>query len=142
MSSKSALLSSKLCLALLLVMFTCSQSTHHQTKEKTMTLYFETLVAGANATVITTTGILVNTALDGSALYMQMSIVFTNKVYGGSTIEIQGVSRPNSEGVVEFSVVGGTGMFRNGKGYATFEVAYLDLPHGYAVSRCNITMQI
>ncbi|XAR55364.1 hypothetical protein NMG60_11035416 [Bertholletia excelsa] len=171
--------SSKLCLVLLLVMFTCSQSANEQQKETTVTLYFQTLVAGPNATIVTVTGIpgkvwamnsfgtvlgvddplteglsggsapvgrgqgmLVNTASDGSAVYLLLSIVFTNKEYNGSTIEIQGVSRPTSNGVVEVPVVGGTGMFRFGKGYATLEAAYLDPRRGYAVTRCKITLQI
>ena len=38
-------------------------------------------------------GIFVTTALDGTDLHLLMSLVFTNKEYNGSTLEIQGADR-------------------------------------------------
>ncbi|XP_002270663.2 dirigent protein 2-like [Vitis vinifera] len=58
-------------------------------------------------------GIYVNSALDGSDLHFLMSVVFTNKQYNGSSLEIQGADRFFNK-YREVSVVSGTGMFRNG----------------------------
>ncbi|KAF3970005.1 hypothetical protein CMV_006251 [Castanea mollissima] len=38
-------------------------------------------------------GIYVNSTLDGSNLHLLMSLVFTNKEYNGSTLELQGTDR-------------------------------------------------
>ena len=38
-------------------------------------------------------GIYVNLALDGTDLHLLVSLVFTNKAYNGSTLEIQGADR-------------------------------------------------
>ena len=56
-------------------------------------------------------GIYVNSALDGSDLHFLMSVVFTNKQYNGSSLEIQGADRFFNK-YREVSVVSGTGMFR------------------------------
>ncbi|XP_059664482.1 dirigent protein 1-like [Cornus florida] len=84
-------------------------------------------------------GIFVTSALDGSSTHVSVSIVFTNATYNGSTIQIQGASR-QFESVREVAVVGGTGIFRYARGYATFETIYLDTLISYAVIRCNVTV--
>ncbi|RWR86325.1 dirigent protein 23 [Cinnamomum micranthum f. kanehirae] len=107
-------------------------------------------------------GIYVNSALDASDLHLLFSIVFTNKKYNGSTIEIQGADRfflkQREVSVVsgtgyfrfaqgfaiqgadrfflkqrEVSVVSGTGYFRFAKGFAVLETVYLDLTNLNAV---------
>lgn len=79
-------------------------------------------------------------ALDGSNALVFFSIVFTNKKYNGSTIEIQGNSK-QFEPVTEVGVVSGTGKFRFARGYATLETYFVDAPNAYSVIRCNITVQ-
>ncbi|KAA8524699.1 hypothetical protein F0562_011122 [Nyssa sinensis] len=70
-------------------------------------------------------GIYVNSAVDGSDLHFLMSLVFTNKVFNGSTLEVQGSDRFFLK-YREVSVVSGTGKFRMGKGYAILETVYLN----------------
>ena len=84
-------------------------------------------------------GIYVTSGLNGLNSHVSVSIVFTNKVYNGSTLELQGNSK-QFEGVREVSVVSGTGKFRFARGYATFETYFLDLPNAYSVIRCNVTV--
>ncbi|KAA8526519.1 hypothetical protein F0562_008278 [Nyssa sinensis] len=79
-------------------------------------------------------GIFVTSSLDGSIAHVSASIVFTNGPYNGSTIEIQGVSR-QLDSVSEVAVVAGTGIFRYARGYATFEMVYLDSNTSYSVIR-------
>ncbi|WJZ99337.1 hypothetical protein VitviT2T_017788 [Vitis vinifera] len=83
-------------------------------------------------------GIYVNSALDGSDLHFLMSVVFTNKQYNGSSLEIQGADRFFNK-YREVSVVSGTGMFRLARGYAILETVYLDLPVSNAIIRWNVT---
>ncbi|GMN28558.1 hypothetical protein TIFTF001_044252 [Ficus carica] len=84
-------------------------------------------------------GIYVTSGLNGLNSHVSVSIVFTNKVYNGITLELQGNSK-QFEGVREASVVFGTGKFRFARGYATFETYFLDLPNAYSVIRCNVTV--
>lgn len=79
-------------------------------------------------------------ALDGRNALAFFSIVFTNKKYNGSTLEIQGNSK-QFEPVTEVAVVSGTGKFRFARGYATLETYFVDAPNAYSVIRCNITVQ-
>ena len=60
-------------------------------------------------------GIYVNSALDGSDLHLLMSLVFTNKEYNGSTLEIQGADKFYQK-YREVSVVSGTGIFKLARG--------------------------
>ncbi|CAK9157989.1 unnamed protein product [Ilex paraguariensis] len=85
-------------------------------------------------------GVHVTSALDGSATYVSISIVFMNKEFNGSTLEIQGANYLYVN-VRELAVVGGTGQFRYARGFATFETAFLDMKAAYAVLRCNITVE-
>lgn len=85
-------------------------------------------------------GLYVTSALDGSSLLVLVSILFTNKKYKGSTLQIQGTSRI-FEKYREVSVVSGTGKFRFARGYATFETVLVDSANGYSVIQCNITVR-
>lgn len=85
-------------------------------------------------------GMYVTAGLDGLNSHVTLSIVFTNKEYSGSTLQIQGVSK-QFEPVREVAVVAGTGKFRFARGYATFETHLLDIPTQYSVIRCNVTVQ-
>jgi hypothetical protein len=82
----------------------------------------------------------VTVGLDGLNSHVMISIVFTNKEYSGSTLEIQGVSK-KFEVVREVSVVAGTGKFRFARAYATFETYSYHVATHHAVSRCNVTVQ-
>ncbi|KAK4577244.1 hypothetical protein RGQ29_027666 [Quercus rubra] len=77
-------------------------------------------------------GMNVTAGLDGLNSHVMISIVFTNKEYNGSTIQIQGVSK-QFEAVREVALVAGTGKFRFARGYATFETYFLDIPAQYSV---------
>ncbi|XP_075507290.1 dirigent protein 22-like [Primulina tabacum] len=83
-------------------------------------------------------GLYVTSALDGSNTHVLISIVFSDKEFKGSTLEIQGTSA-QFERVREVAVVGGTGIFRFARGYATFETIHYDPTLHHAVIRCNIT---
>ncbi|KAL6140168.1 hypothetical protein ACLB2K_058469 [Fragaria x ananassa] len=85
-------------------------------------------------------GTFVTASLDGRNALVLLSIVFTNKKYNGSTIEIQGNSK-QFKPIREVAVVSGTGKFRFARGYATFETYFVDQPTGYSVIRSNITVQ-
>ncbi|CAK9157990.1 unnamed protein product [Ilex paraguariensis] len=85
-------------------------------------------------------GVHVTSALDGSATYVSISIVFMNEEFSSSTLEIQGANYLYVN-VRELAVVGGTGQFRYARGFATFETAFLDMKAAYAVIRCNITVE-
>ena len=84
-------------------------------------------------------GIYVNSALDGSSLHMLLSIVFTNKGWNGSTLEIQGANRFLQK-YREFSIVSGTGKFRLAKGYVIGETVFSDLDTFNAILRWNLTI--
>ncbi|KAJ8626894.1 hypothetical protein MRB53_020201 [Persea americana] len=83
-------------------------------------------------------GVYVNSALDGSDFHLAFSIIFTNEMYKGSTLEIQGADRyllnPR-----EVSVVSGTGMFRFARGYALLETAYFSGLN--AIVKFNVTIR-
>ncbi|KAA8524700.1 hypothetical protein F0562_011123 [Nyssa sinensis] len=83
-------------------------------------------------------GIYVNSALDGSDLHFLLSLVFTNKAFNGSTLEIQGADRVFQK-YREVSVVSGTGKFRLARGYAILETVYIDLVASNAIIRWNLT---
>ncbi|XP_075672363.1 dirigent protein 22-like [Castanea sativa] len=85
-------------------------------------------------------GMYVTAGLDGLNSHVMISIVFTNKEYNGSTIQIQGISQQFVPGT-EVAVVAGTGKFRFARGYATFETYFLDIPTQYSVIRFNVTVQ-
>lgn len=84
-------------------------------------------------------GIYVNSALDGSELHFLLSLVFTNKEFNGSTLEIQGSNRFFQK-FREVSVVSGTGKFRLARGFAILETVFLDLPNLNAILRWNTTV--
>ncbi|KAF2284938.1 hypothetical protein GH714_032700 [Hevea brasiliensis] len=79
-------------------------------------------------------GMYATAGLDGINSQVMMSIVFANRVYGGSTLEIQGTSKQFDK-VRELSVVSGTGRFRYARGYVTFETYFVDKASVYSVVR-------
>ncbi|KAL6143928.1 hypothetical protein ACLB2K_054623 [Fragaria x ananassa] len=85
-------------------------------------------------------GSAITVSLDGRNVLSLMSIVFTNKTYNGSTIEIQG-NYKQFELSTEVPVVSGTGKFRFARGYSIFGTYFFDIPSGYSIIRCNITVQ-
>ena len=84
-------------------------------------------------------GIYVNSAVDGSDLHLLLSLVFTNKEFNGSTLEIEGANRFNQK-YREVSVVSGTGKFRLARGFAILETVFLDQPNSVAILRWNVTV--
>ncbi|KAL5573368.1 hypothetical protein UlMin_022965 [Ulmus minor] len=76
---------------------------------------------------------------NGQNAYMALSIVFTNKEYNRSTIELQGVYEQFVP-VTELSVVSGTRKFRFAKGFAQFGTYFVDTGFTFTVTWCNITM--
>lgn len=92
-----------------------------------------------SAQVARAQGIYVTSALDGSNTHVLISIVFINDEYKGSTLEVQGTSA-QFERVREVAVVGGTGIFRFARGYATFETLHYDHATHYALIQCNVTV--
>ncbi|KAL5573367.1 hypothetical protein UlMin_022964 [Ulmus minor] len=76
---------------------------------------------------------------NGQNAYMAMSIVFTNKEYNRSTIELQGVYEQFVP-VTELSVVSGTRKFRFARGFAQFGTYFLDTTTAFTITWCNITM--
>ncbi|XP_020228948.1 dirigent protein 11 [Cajanus cajan] len=85
-------------------------------------------------------GVYVNSQLDGKALYMVFSIVFTHGEFKGSTLEIQG-SDIFAMKEREFGVVSGTGYFRFVKGYGIMETEFMDLPNLRATLKLNVTVK-
>ncbi|OMO66378.1 Plant disease resistance response protein [Corchorus olitorius] len=86
-------------------------------------------------------GISVTTSLEGIRALVAFSIVFTNKAYNGSTIEVQGNSN-QFDSVREYGVASGTGKFLYAQGYVTYETYFFDPWTSYAVSRCNISIRM
>ncbi|KAF7848274.1 hypothetical protein BT93_L2140 [Corymbia citriodora subsp. variegata] len=83
-------------------------------------------------------GMYLISALDGSSAQAVFSILFSNRAYNGSTLEIQGTGKLLDK-VVEYAVVGGTGKFRFARGYATLETIPVDEVH--AVVQFNVTVR-
>ncbi|XP_058217551.1 dirigent protein 2-like [Rhododendron vialii] len=84
-------------------------------------------------------GIFTTSSLDGVNAHITYSIVFTNREYNGSTLEIQGRVF-NLASAAETAVVGGTGKFRFATGFATFQTVSFDATLFYSVTQCNITV--
>ncbi|XP_030929457.1 dirigent protein 22-like [Quercus lobata] len=84
-------------------------------------------------------GLYVTAALDGLDSFTTASIVFTNKEYNGSTIQIQGIN--NNAPVTEVAVVGGTGKFRFARGYITSKTYSLDIATQNSVVQLNVMVQ-
>ncbi|XP_023922976.2 pterocarpan synthase 1 [Quercus suber] len=83
-------------------------------------------------------GLYVTAALDGLRYFATASIVFTNKEYNGSTIQIQGTDKYPA---TEVAVVGGTGEFRFARGYATSKIYFWDVVTQHSVVQLNVTVQ-
>ncbi|KAI3823561.1 hypothetical protein L1987_05000 [Smallanthus sonchifolius] len=85
-------------------------------------------------------GMYINSQLDGKALYMTFSVMFTDGEYEGSTLEIQGTD-PFVLKEREFSVVSGTGYFRFVRGYGIMTTEFLDTQNMRAIIKLNITVR-
>ncbi|KAF3443631.1 hypothetical protein FNV43_RR13321 [Rhamnella rubrinervis] len=83
-------------------------------------------------------GLYVNSQVDAKSVHLLVSLVFTNKEFNGSTLEIQGADKFTK--YREVSVVSGTGKFRLARGFATLETVNLDIPLLYAIVRWNVTV--
>ena len=83
--------------------------------------------------------IYVNSALDGTDLHLLVSLVFTNKEYNGSTLEIQGADMFYQK-YREVSVISGSWIYRLAHGYAILQTVYYDVPKGNAIIRWNLTV--
>ncbi|MBA0785577.1 hypothetical protein Gotri_025411 [Gossypium trilobum] len=85
-------------------------------------------------------GIYMPMSLDGVNAYVSFSLVFTNKAYNGSTIQVQGNSN-QLLAVSEYGVVSGTGKFRYATGYITFETLSFDPSTFYSLIRANVSVR-
>ena len=86
-------------------------------------------------------GIFVTTSFDGLSVYVSFSILFTNRAYNGSTLEIAGAVNQFAA-VREYAVTGGTGKFRFARGYATTETLFYDRLRSRQVLRANVTVRL
>jgi len=85
-------------------------------------------------------GMYVNSQLDGKAVFMAFSVVFTTGEYEGSTLEIQGYDLYSAK-EREFGVVSGTGYFRFVKGHGFIETEFMDLVTLRAILKLNVTVK-
>ncbi|KAK1408364.1 hypothetical protein QVD17_40084 [Tagetes erecta] len=85
-------------------------------------------------------GMYINSQLDGKALYMTFSVMFTDGKYKGSTLEIQGAD-PFVLKEREFSVVSGTGFFRFVKGYGIMTTEFMDIQNMKAIIKLSIIVK-
>jgi hypothetical protein len=85
-------------------------------------------------------GAYINSQLDGKALYMVFSVIFTAGEYRGSTLEIQGSDIFTTK-EREFGIVSGTGYFRFVKGYGIMETEFMDLVNLRAILKLNVTVK-
>ncbi|OMO66423.1 Plant disease resistance response protein [Corchorus olitorius] len=93
-----------------------------------------------SATVGRLQGMYVPTSFDGAYVSMYFSLVFNNKAYNGSTLQIQGTVDQFAS-VMEFSVTSGTGKFRFTNGYFTMETISFYQPTFYSLLRFNVTVK-
>ncbi|OMP07295.1 Plant disease resistance response protein [Corchorus olitorius] len=93
-----------------------------------------------SATVGRLQGIYVPTSFDGVYASLFYSLVFTNKAYNGSTIQMLGTADQFAS-VMEFSVTSGTGKFRYAIGYSTMEILSFYEPTFYSLCRLNVTVK-
>ncbi|KAK6918845.1 Dirigent protein [Dillenia turbinata] len=84
-------------------------------------------------------GIYVNSAVAGTDIHFLFSVVFSNKEFNGSSLEIQGANEILRR-FREVSVVSGTGKFRFARGYAIFDNYFVDMKALNAVLRWNFTV--
>ncbi|XP_058108833.1 pterocarpan synthase 1-like [Magnolia sinica] len=90
-------------------------------------------------------GMFAVSASDDSGVQFGFTIVFTDGEYKGSTLQIQGLEiyyTEKKELVArrELSVVSGTGLFRDARGYVMFENAFLDIPNFNSVLKLTLTV--
>jgi len=71
---------------------------------------------------------------------MAMTMAFTDGEFNGSTISVLGRNMIMSEPVREIAIVGGTGAFRFGRGYAKAKFVSIDYTTGDAIEEFDIFM--
>lgn len=85
-------------------------------------------------------GLYINSQLNGKALHLVFSVIFTDGEFKGSSLEIQGADVFGME-EREFSIVSGTGYFRFVKGYGILTTEFMDIPNLRAILKLNVTVQ-
>ncbi|XP_052190633.1 dirigent protein 11-like [Diospyros lotus] len=85
-------------------------------------------------------GLYINSQLDGKALYMAFSVIFTEGEFKGSSLEIQGADVFAMK-EREFSVVSGTGCFRFVRGFGIMSTEFLDIASLRAIIKLNVTVK-
>lgn len=78
--------------------------------------------------------------MDGKALYLAFSVIFSDGEYAGSTLEIQGADK-FSMPQREFGIVSGTGYFRFVKGYGILETHFLDVANLKAILKLTVRVK-
>lgn len=84
-------------------------------------------------------GMYINSQLDGKGLHLMFSIIFTDGIYKGSTLEIQGADLLAMK-EREFSIVSGTGYFRFVRGYGIMTTHFIDIPNLKAILKLDVTV--
>ncbi|KAK6919346.1 Dirigent protein [Dillenia turbinata] len=130
-------------LSIILLAISVSIEAKPQQKQTNIVFYMHDIIAGQNATAVAVAGIgnkpWKALEFDKSAIWMTMSLVFTNKKFNGSTLEIQG-SDMFSVKPREVAVVSGTRKFRLAKGYALMETAFANLSTFNSILKWNVTV--
>ncbi|KAF3443649.1 hypothetical protein FNV43_RR13339 [Rhamnella rubrinervis] len=75
-------------------------------------------------------------AMDGSDFNLLLSLVFTNRDFNGSTLQIHGSIFQHKE----MAIMSGTGKFRLAKGFATLHTAFRDTSTFNSILRWNVTV--
>ncbi|KAF5752027.1 Disease resistance-responsive (dirigent-like protein) family protein [Tripterygium wilfordii] len=73
------------------------------------------------------------------SLIMDISLIFTDGFYNGSSLSISGIN-PASNPVREIPIVGGTGIFRMARGFAIARTYSFNLTSNDAVVGYNVTI--
>ncbi|KAF5752025.1 dirigent protein 23-like [Tripterygium wilfordii] len=73
------------------------------------------------------------------SLIMDMSLIFTDGCYNGSSLSISGINRALNP-VREIPIVGGTGIFRMARGFAIASTYSFNVTSGDAIVGYNVTV--
>ncbi|CAA0807773.1 Dirigent protein 23 [Striga hermonthica] len=75
----------------------------------------------------------------GLDLIMVLNYGFTDGIYNGSSFSLLSIN-PAMQPVREMAIVGGTGLFRLGRGYALAHTHWIDVATGDAIVGYNVTI--